>query len=171
MVKHIVLADSKAGYLKSQITFELDQVSVTWWFRPGARIHEQLRFAEWKLPKEFEKADSIVLYCWLGTYKSVKYIYLHFPEVKEGVSFVPERLKSVLELRERFPALRVVLLEIPPISIVEWNQHKGHSNVEEFQESCYVMVMNVLHLSAVLVCILYIYTVEIIACICFMLYI
>ena len=123
-VKHIVLSDSKAGYLKSQFT-EQDQVNVTWWFRSGARTHEQLRYAEWKLVREFERETEIILYCWLGTCdltcKSGKFINLRFAEREQGVSFLTDRLRCLLALSDRFPGLRVVLLEVPPISISEWN--------------------------------------------------
>ena len=59
--KHIVLSDSKAGYLRSYSSDASEYADIVWWYKPGARTEEQTRFAEWKLRREVDRSDSMNL--------------------------------------------------------------------------------------------------------------
>ena len=138
-VKYIVLSDSKGSYLKDQVFDSRESRHIIWWYQGGARTAEQLQFAKRKLGRELEGGQKVLLLCWLGTCdltaKRGKYISLRFSQIDEGVCFLTERYRSLLALSSTFSGLTVVLLEVPPISIVEWNRAKGHPNPDDFKEA------------------------------------
>ena len=138
-VKYIVLSDSKGGYLKNQVSGLCGSTDIIWWYRGGARTAEQLEFARRKLGRELVGGQKVILLCWLGTCdlteKRGKFIQLRFSEIDEGVCFLTDRYRSLLALSSSFTGVTVVLLDIPPFSIVEWNKAKGHPTSNDFKET------------------------------------
>ena len=76
-------------------------------------------------------------YIWLGTCdltsKNKKYIALT-AEDDQAVDIAYKYLLKTAELVKVYPSCRITILEIPVYSIKDWNQRKGHKNLDELIE-------------------------------------
>ena len=76
-------------------------------------------------------------YIWLGTCdltsKNKKYVALT-AEDDQAVDIAYEYLLKTAELVNDYPSCRITILEIPVYSIKDWNQRKGHKNLDELIE-------------------------------------
>ena len=82
--------------------------------------------------------DQIVIFVWLGTCDLTKnkgsFISLQHGTDEEAVSYLPNRIQNFCSFAARVPSVKLVFLEIPPYSIVEWNRCKGQHSPLYFQK-------------------------------------
>lgn len=129
----VVLSDSKASYLKSQVTTNFEQ-QIVWWYRSGWNSEQGLKFLRDNIDQAIRQHGNIHLYVWLGTcdltLKSQRngYIYLN---LDHGASGLIHNLEKIVEVGKN-KNFKVTFLELPHYSIKIWNSNKGHRNPSSF---------------------------------------
>lgn len=96
--------------------------------------HWLCRNLKWKVNGH----SSIVLYVFLGTcdltYKSGRAIQLRHSDDKKALQYFHNQIERYLLLVSQYSTVRIVFLEIPPYSIVTWNEIKGVKNPESYHK-------------------------------------
>ena len=110
---------------------------VIWWAKSGQTCKEGYKWLKSNLRSKTKKLGNIWIYVWLGTYdltsKNKKYIALT-AEDNQAVDIAYEYLLKIAALVKDYLSCRITILEIPIYSIKDWNQRKGHKNLDEFIE-------------------------------------
>ena len=138
--KHaILISSSKGNYVKphvdilNSVGFDLEFVC-----RGGATFPAQYYWLVRNLSAKVKIYDQIVIFVWLGTCDLTKkkgsFISLQHGTDEEAVSYLTNQIQNFCSFAARFPSVKLVFLEIPPYSIVEWNRCKGHHSPLDFQE-------------------------------------
>lgn len=125
-----LISDSKGHYLSRQ----REQFGIKYYNKSGARFGQQYFFTARNIHQFLPHTHFLV---WLGTCdlttKSGKYIQLRHKDSEVDV-------QACLESISKFEALfqkhnhKYTFLEIPPYTIVGWNQSKGHPDPKQFKE-------------------------------------
>lgn len=132
----IVLSDSKASYLKSIATSDIEK-NIVWWFKKGWNSESGLNFLRANIDEALSSYGEIHLYVWLGTCNlTVKspgkgYITLN---PNDGSAKLIHDLQQISRLADR-KKFKVTFFEVPIFSIREWNRYRGHRDPDNFIES------------------------------------
>lgn len=126
----VLISDSKGHYLSRQ----KDLFGIKYYNRSGARFGQQYFYIARNIHRFSPQTHFLV---WLGTCdlttKSGRYIQLRHKDSEVDV-------QTCLEFISKFEALfhqhnhKCTFLEIPPYTIVGWNQSKGHPDSKQFKE-------------------------------------
>lgn len=129
----IVLSDSKASYLKSQVETAIEH-QILWWYHSGWTSEQGLKFLHENIDQAIRQYGKIHLYVWLGTcdltLKSQRngYIYLN---LDHGASRLIHNFEKIVEVSKN-KNFRATFLELPYYSIKNWNSNRGHRNPDSF---------------------------------------
>ena len=130
----VVLIDSKGKWVERKI-LQPTEKEVIWWAKSGRTCKEGYKWLKSNIRHKTKKLGNICV--WLGTCdltsKNKKYIALT-AEDDQAVENAYEYLLKIAALVKDYPSCRITILEIPIYSIKEWNQRKGHKNLDEFTE-------------------------------------
>ena len=137
--KPIILTSSKGFYLRNNLDILNDYgVNADIICKAGARFADYYPWLQRNLANKVKCHDKIVLYVWLGTcdltVKTGKFINLRHHSNELANQYVTTHINKYIHFISQFESVKLVLVEIPPYSIVEWNRVKGHSNPEYFSE-------------------------------------
>lgn len=156
----ILLSDSKGNYLKGHSDL-IEQFGYTIDFqcKGGARFQDQLAWLKRNLVNKIRQYGKIVLYVWLGTcdltykqvtydelpqqtnrsrqirYRKVTYIDLRHDSDSAAVAYFQSQISSYSSFLSAFPTVKVVFLEVPVYSIVEYNKHLRVPNPDSFHDN------------------------------------
>ena len=122
----VVITTSKGNYLKQ----ECSEGKIVWCNRPGARTIQQLVWLERNLNNLVRDHGKLMIYIWLGTCdvtcKTGRYIDLRFPSLERLLSELKPLFDRYVTLCERNSQVSCCFLEIPQISVYEWNRSRNH---------------------------------------------
>lgn len=133
----VLVSNSLGKYLRKHLDL-LKQFQLYLHFecRPGARFTDFYPWLNQNLRALLEKYNHLTLYIWLGTCdvtrKSGKFISLLSDNSQFIVDKVVSHIDRYISIVKEFKKVKLVFLEIPPYSIVEWNRSRGHSDPESF---------------------------------------
>lgn len=137
----VVLSDSKARYLQSEVVHPAEQ-KIVWWYESGASAKSQLDFLKDNLELKLHRYPRIVLYIWLGTCdltkKEGKFIELKARD-NSAVSELINTLKEIHKFVSGFPTVKLVYLELPYYSIFHWNATKHHETPGKFKHDDFLL--------------------------------
>ena len=138
LTKHaILLSDSKGFSLKSHVDL-LDkfnhQIEII--YQSGAQYQTYLNWLHKNLHKKVKIHRQIIIYVYLGTcdltFKQGKFIKLRHSDELKAFSHIQSQITRYINFVSRFPTVKLVFLEIPPYSIVKYNEAKGHINPQDY---------------------------------------
>lgn len=129
-----ILSDSKANYIKSYATSNVDS-GIVWWSTKGLTTEIAFNWLYEKIDSKLRKYGEISIYIWLGTCdltKKNKYVSLN-------VSYEADLTKTIENYRKlsdyaRSRNLKLIFLEVPYFSITEYNRFLGHKDPETFRD-------------------------------------
>ena len=137
----VVLSDSKAHYLKNEVTYPAEK-KLVWWYEKGATAKAQLDYLKDNLELKLHKYPKIVLYIWLGTCnltkKEGKFIQLRARD-NSAVSELIDTYKQIRAFVSGFPTVKLAYLELPYYSIFHWNASRHHDNPGTFKHDDFVL--------------------------------
>lgn len=135
--KPILISDSKGNYLRphsdiiTNFGYNIDFVC-----KGGARFQDYFYWLQSNLHKKVQQYGKIKLYIWLGTcdltIKKGKFTELRHTSDSAAFSYLKYQIDRYISFVSNFPSVTLVFLEIPPYSIKDWNNSKGHSNPQSF---------------------------------------
>ena len=136
----ILLTTSKGRYLKPHKDL-LEGVNLEIVSYPGGQFPTIFEWLCTDLYKRVSRYGKVVLYVWVGTCdltcKKGKFIELRQSTDQASYAHCQFYIDKYLNyIRSNFTVqqVRLIFLEIPPYSIVEWNSFKNHPNPESFRE-------------------------------------
>ncbi|MCG7867917.1 MAG: hypothetical protein JAY74_16355 [Candidatus Thiodiazotropha taylori] len=148
----ILISDSKGNYLKSHSDL-IDQFGyfIDFQCRPGARFADYFCWLNLNLHKKVRQYGNIVLYVWLGTCdltcRKGRFVELRHTDDISAVLYLKNQINRYLKFVASFSSVKLVFLEIPPYSIVEWNKSKGHRNPGSFQSQDLILYERICHVN------------------------
>lgn len=139
LVRRPVLLTSSKGFSLSRnldiarsLGIEFQIVS-----KAGARFADYLPWLYRNLQGLVSTHGQITLYIWLGTcdltVKRGPFIELRHSTDENAQLYLLRYINEFRNFVSSFPTVKLVFIEIPPYSIVEWNRFKGHSDPDSFQ--------------------------------------
>ena len=154
--KPIFLSDSKARYIQSHVYFiKQFGYEIEFNFFGGARFWNYFIWLQKNLASKVEKYGDIVLYIWLGTcdltvkhteyqnvgnkVKKLQYIDLRHTSDSFAVNYIKEQVDKFIQYVSNFPSVKIVFLEIPCYSIVQYNKHLRYPQSDGFLEKEYIL--------------------------------
>ena len=154
--KPIFLSDSKGRYIeKHRDLITQFGYSIEFNFFGGARFWNYYIWLQKNLAVKVEKYGDIVLYVWLGTcdltvkhteyekfgsrVKKLQYIDLRHSSDAFAVNYVKQQIDKFIQYVSNFPSVKIVFLEIPCYSIVQYNKHLRYPQTEGFLEKEYIL--------------------------------
>lgn len=148
----ILLSDSKAKYLVKYKSFIEDfGYFIDFQFRGGARFVDLYYWLQRNLHHKVQQYGNIVLYIWLGTCdltekktvfdkvgsksKKITYIDLRHENDAFAIAYVQQQIEKFRRFVSSFPSVKIIFLEIPYYSIVQYNRHLRVTNPENYHDS------------------------------------
>lgn len=133
----ILIADSKGNYLKSHSDLiENLGYFIDFQCKGGARFADYFYWLQSNLSKKVNQYGNVVLYIFLGTcdltVRKGRFIELRQKDDLSAVSYITYQINRYRQFVSNFPSVTIVFLEIPPYSIVKWNESRGHRDPQSF---------------------------------------
>lgn len=123
--KVVVLSDSKGRYLEKN---RQPQWNVKFYYKSGRRLAEGLYWLRGNIRYLNRANDTVHLYVWLGTCdltrKVGSQLELRHSSLEECYSCVTQQICRFYRLVSQYPSIKIIFLEIPPYSMVQWHQTK-----------------------------------------------
>lgn len=132
----VILTTSKGRYLKQELR-ESD-VNIVWCIKSGASTAERVEYLRHNIKQLIKDYGTLYIYIWVGTcdvtYKAGKYIDIRFKDASLLLDHLKPLFQEFVDLCAKH-TVDCVFLEIPQISIVEWNRSRHHPNPCAFKDN------------------------------------
>lgn len=119
--------------------------------KAGARFDHTFDWITQHLSQKVRQYPRITLYIWIGTCditkKVGKFISLEHHTTAEFLTYACGYIDRIVQFVSDFPTVKLVFLEIPPYSIVQWNDYKGHWNPQGFTAQDTILAERVVRLN------------------------
>ena len=144
----ILLTDSKGRYLEEELPTESYlQLQIVHKSSISTDSPETRPFIWSTLRNLLNINDRAIIFLWIGTcdftFKSTETGYIHLKyntnNYRPRVDTIVERLQNLKrQIETRYRRSRVILLECPPFSIIQYNKTLGHLNSNTFHKQTVV---------------------------------
>lgn len=139
----VLFTDSRGRNLENVVNpYKYPENKIHFWYSAGKGVKEQYKRLEQDLISKCQELGSnhLTLYIWLGTCDLTKKSDTgNFLELRTrnnvSVKHICDYYKKIhVFVRDKFPDINMVFLELPFYSIFLWNLHHGHPQPESFRE-------------------------------------
>lgn len=133
----LILSDSKARYIREWL--EDSDVNIIWWAESGSTTENRLEILKGRLRNlVVERSDdSFIVYVWTGTcdltYKYRGLTYLKSVSDTLSTQYLKTQFLQLKQFCSKFTNVQVLLLELPPYSIYQYNTRSRGSNPVEVE--------------------------------------
>ncbi|MES9884667.1 MAG: hypothetical protein ABW185_27805 [Sedimenticola sp.] len=137
----IIVSDSKGCKLQNQSQSSLEN-EIIWYSKPGRNSSEAKYLIKRNINDWVSNHGKIVLCIWTGTcdltVKRGKYIDIEDARSVEQV--LTDYTDIIQSVRSHGINVKVIFLEIPQYSIINWNRSRGHPNPDSYKENSDILV-------------------------------
>ncbi|KAL4233135.1 hypothetical protein ACF0H5_007820 [Mactra antiquata] len=133
----VFVSDSKGRYLEGEVkNFDLGGKKLEFHIFPSRRIKDGINEVS-SILKSINPDEKTVVLFWFGTCditkKEGKFIYQRYNDTKELTDLLKIQFEELLELCQGH-SVDTGIIEIPSIFTKEYNKHKGHTNIDIFDD-------------------------------------
>ncbi|CAG2233857.1 unnamed protein product [Mytilus edulis] len=121
----IIISDSKGSYLRDQVVHSLDK-NIHWQCKSGTTIQDQLKWLKTNINNKVKQVGDISVYIWSGTCNLTtrdKNGYISLRSTSDDtVQLILDKFHECIDIVKKYPHSKITILEIPPYSIIKYNQ-------------------------------------------------